>query len=140
MNSNEYRINNLVKVGDDFCRIIGITEDDFWIYPLEKKAFDVLSKKNKEGFISKIPMSEAILLNFGFKETNAMENLAREWNVEYEIEIDNFSVIYNKTLNFFEFSYSNGIDWIFVKIDFVHELQNLFFSLNKKELIYQPIG
>jgi hypothetical protein len=140
MNSNQYRINNFVKVENDFCRIVGITEDDFWVYPLEEKPFKVLSKNTQEKFISDIPMFESILLNFGFEESNAMENLAREWNIEYEIEKDRFAVIYNKTANYFYFSYSNGVDWIEVRIDYVHELQNLFYSLHKKELIYKPIG
>lgn len=69
-----------------------------------------------------IPLTEEWLLNFGFKKYS--KNFIKYGNIEFYIwEIDNSYKI--KALD------------ILIKIQTVHELQNLYFLLTKTELFYE---
>lgn len=73
--------------------------------------------------ISGIPLTEEWLLNFGFELKN---------NNSYFNEIK-YGIWYNKQkIEPYEIGFYCAISD--VKLDYVHELQNLYFSLTKKEL------
>ena len=75
-----------------------------------------------EGLISKlkpIPLTKEWLLKFGFEETCYKSIFTRHKRIQYSIE--------NKT-------YSIGDDVSIYGIDYVHQLQNLYFALTGEEL------
>lgn len=131
LKANELRIGNLINVLNPNTDVWNIeaTKGKTIMILQEKKGHHLLINNLKP-----IPLTEEWLLKFGFEETNAKENLDREWCVDYEIENCNFIINYNKTLNIFYFSFSNGINWINIEIYYIHQLQNLYFALTNEEL------
>ena len=72
-----------------------------------------------------IPLTEEILLKFGF-----FEKLGN-----YELE--NFRFHISQPMNFDGFVFCEGYSVITDKIQFVHQLQNLFFALTGEELTFK---
>ena len=72
-----------------------------------------------------IPLTEEILLKFGF-----FKKLGN-----YELE--NFRFHISQPMNFDGFVFCEGYSVITDKIQFVHQLQNLFFALTGEELTFK---
>ena len=72
-----------------------------------------------------IPLTEEILLKFGF-----FKKLGN-----YELE--NFRFHISQPMNFDGFLFCEGYSVITDKIQFVHQLQNLFFALTGEELTFK---
>lgn len=70
-----------------------------------------------------IPLTEEWLLKFGFSEKLG------NW------ELPNFRFHINKPMNFDGFLFCEGYSVTTDKIQFVHQLQNLYFALTGEELI-----
>lgn len=113
MKANELRIGNLVEINAPIInKVIAVD-----VYHISK------IKKNKD-CCKPIPLTEEWLLKFGFEKT--------EWdnNNSFRKMIGNndYTIVF----------YSNGIceisDIITKKIDYVHQLQNLYFALTGEEL------
>ena len=128
MESNELRVGNLVnrkflnpspkglKTCFNECKIVSIGIERV-IYECKDKSLN----KVKFDIISPIPLTEEWLLNLGFKKNN--------YYGYDEYLIDGYSYINGK----FHIAACDDCGES-VEINFVHELQNLYFSLTKKEL------
>lgn len=79
--------------------------------------------ENERVWIEPIPITEEWLLNFGFSEKLG------NW------ELPNFRFHINKPMNFDGFIFCEGYSVITDKIQFIHQLQNLYFALTGEELI-----
>ena len=75
--------------------------------------------------LNPIPLTEEILLKFGF-----FKKLGN-----YELE--NFRFHISQPMNFDGFVFCEGYSVITDKIQFVHQLQNLFFALKDEELTFK---
>lgn len=74
-----------------------------------------------------VPLSEELLMRFGAIIYQG------KWLIG-NIELD-----YITTDEHFEFEYQTpNLDWEIVEIKYVHELQNLYYDLHKKQLILKP--
>jgi hypothetical protein len=73
------------------------------------------------GFIEPIPLTEEWLLKFGFKWKN------------FAFRDGTFTVRYQK--EFYVYLSVEGVRPIQIKLDYVHQLQNLYFTLTGEELI-----
>ena len=113
MESNELRIGNYVYDEEfNFVKIEQINSDKI-------NQFTKVSKGNSEPYVSnihKIPITEKRLkrCEFNFKE----------------LGFEDLSVSYGTTSKEIHFVIGN----YYKKLDYVHELQNLYFALTKEEL------
>lgn len=118
--SKELRIGNLLQFGEQICKVYHIEQDYFYVM-LE----DETSLKNTFAEIEPIPITEEKLLEFGF-----------EYITSGIFKINEFMVVkWNNELCEYRSYYANRIPKEIVYLKFIHELQNLFFSLTKQELI-----
>ena len=109
----EYRITDKLDERKEWWEVSEIDADDIhWLSKVDTKDEDFRA----------IPLTEEWLLKFGFKKYS--KNFIKDGNIEFYIwTIDNSYQI--KALD------------ILIKIQTVHELQNLFFLLTKTELFYE---
>lgn len=122
MKVEELRIGNLLrdKVTKTELRVIKLTEQDIVTYVIDRSMFPLLDGWGAEP----IPLTEEWKLKFGFEKT--------EWDNfnSYRLMIGNND--YTIVL------YSDGNcevgDIITCKIEYVHQLQNLYFALKGEEL------
>ena len=77
--------------------------------------------------LNPIPLTEEILLKFGFKEKSKSKNFY----------LGNFRFHISKPANYDGFIFCDGYDVITDKIKYVHQLQNLFYSIIGKELTFK---
>ena len=132
MKANELRIGNWINVGGelnqfsiaDFCDIFD--NGDKWFKDLFKP----------------IPLTEEWLLKFGFEE---IENLHTHWKSDKGFFLNGYIIFMEKIIGviigeksnskFYDHSYQyrNGIG-IIKQIQYVHQLQNLYFALTGEEL------
>jgi hypothetical protein len=130
MKSNELRINNLVLWGVNIAEIKGIHTTTFGFEENRKHHFyaNVLSNKNMNYYclnpedIEPIPLNEEWLFKFGFFKFNNAYVLEDPKEGLFDFE---FSVWHDMTYNSSEFN---------VKLESVHQLQNLYFALMSTEL------
>ena len=125
MNANELRIGNLVGIGENALHADGGKNQ---IYEISELKTDVVQFKmfhSSEYYkdLAPIPLTEEILLKFGFEKKGDF------WFVKSGIKIE------NRNNGFSYFRYLNEI-----KIISVHQLQNLFFSLCGEELKFEDIS
>lgn len=111
---NELRIGNFIKVDD--LPIEQVTLETFATllrFPATLSCFNA------------VPLSEEWLLKFGFKKI--------VWEESIRYEKDYKTVKYYSWNETFQWQSNDGFDE--VKLEFVHELQNLFFAMMGEELI-----
>jgi hypothetical protein len=122
MKASELRIGNLLrdKVSKTELEVVELTENNITTKVIDRSKFPL-----KDGWgLEYIPLTEEWLLKFGFIE-----------NEEHGyFEFDRFIVAYNDLIDSF---YLCDID-VFVKIETVHHLQNLYFAIRNKELTLKP--
>ena len=116
MDSRELRIGNLLDRGDYICEFKMIEEEGLMLEPIKYK-----QERFVERYIKPIPLTEEWLIKFGF-ELNLNNNWSH-WN---------FGLNFYKYGDFFE---SDQLP-IFIYLQYVHQLQNLYFALTNKELEY----
>ncbi len=125
MKVEELRIGNLLrdKVTKTELRVIKLTEQDIVTYVIDRSMFPLLDGWGAEP----IPLTEEWKLKFGFEKT--------EW--------DNFNsyrlIIGNNDYAIVLYSDGNCEvgDIITCKIEYVHQLQNLYFALKSEELTFK---
>lgn len=116
--ANELRIGNWVKVENDFERVDNILEDGAYCY-LSKEAESVFQPYS---FINPIPLTEEWLLKMGFDEIDIEEN-------KNNVRVFHLNGIYCNTL-YGVYYYTH----LLKQIQYVHQLQNLYFALTGEEL------
>jgi hypothetical protein len=116
MNENELRIGNYVNLIAEGHE----KEPDTFKWDLEDYEFYY----DRMDFIKPIPLKEEWLIKFGFKKLRDRERFELE-----KFTIDLYSEFFPKGR-----VYYNSWAIIEKKIDYVHELQNLYFCLTNKEL------
>lgn len=127
--ANKLRIGNIVK-SIVFDKIVYVEEiHGLWI-ETNYSPLGYLQYKN----IEPIPLSEEILLKVGFRKSSSLTPLWSGpdpmliWRTEYESDLLD---------NYFEFRF--GITESYqakrqVRLDYLHQLQNLYFALTGQEL------
>ncbi len=120
MKENELRIGNLVERDGNILEVIRIAKDGIINYNLVKKSQGM---RVNNGNVIPISLTKEWLLRFGFSEKLG------NW------ELPNFRFHLNKPMNFDGFIFCEGYSVITDKIQFVHQLQNLYFALTNTELI-----
>ena len=120
MEAKELRITNLVKYKGFECAVTAIDLVDIRIsrFKDEKKQSSVISIVNVYDDLKPIPLTEEWLLKFGFDNLGAYG-----WGISY------FHIRF-RNIHKFYFPIENRI----VRIEYVHQLQNLYFALTGKEL------
>lgn len=83
-------------------------------------------------FVNPIPLTEEWLLKFGF-EKNLNSN-----NIIYYILAGKCLLEYNLTHNIADIVKKVHLD-LFIEIEYVHQLQNLYFALTNEELSLQKL-
>lgn len=133
MNINELKLGNYVylKTTDGFCisEITLLSNDSFSL-----KTIDGFSYKGKHdgeniNFIEPIELNEQLLLDNGFiiNEKNKMNNI-------HLFEFDGINILKENNWNYTIFNNTSHADFYRDKI-YIHDIQNEYYSLHKKELI-----
>jgi hypothetical protein len=121
MKANELRIGNKIIFSEDGTI--------FTVGSIEEKGFMVQNEEETAWIESEefepIPLTEEWLLKFGF----AWKNFA--------FRDGKFTVRFQK--EFYVYLSVEGIRPITIKLDYVHQLQNLYFTLTGEELTYGGI-
>jgi len=121
MRINELRIGNYVLFGSTNCKVIEIQEDCFYA---ENSSQEIL--KNTWAKLKPIPLTEDWLLNFGFVKSDNQYNRFEKGAIGVVLLENNHCVDIYDSYNEFHTS--------LVLINYIHQLQNLYFSLTNEEL------
>lgn len=122
MNINELRINNRVLNDNDFeMFVVGIYNDEVFL-DFEGNEADYFVYKSSE--IKPIVLTEQMLLDFGF-----VYNTNNNFYSKYDEELGNDILVIRYGGIFYELGKSK-----YKQIKYLHQLQNLLFSLKDIEL------
>lgn len=123
MQANEVRIGNYVSLsGEKKLKVNEIYRSGF--YAADEKS---VSFKNTWSEIEPIPLTEEWLVNFKLRQSMELTNYWTE-DEEMNVFIDSEGIHYSIMLN-------NDGDFLKIKkLEYVHQLQNLYFSLTGKDL------
>jgi hypothetical protein len=129
MKANELRIGNLVMHYNDLCTVIGYYDDIFIA-----QSFDKIDFKSNVFNLQPIPLTKEWLLKFGLIEY-----------IDFGVKMGTYD-----KMPLCGFTYSihtkkvmimhkgNSIShWLNINIDYVHQLQNLYFALTGEELTFK---
>jgi hypothetical protein len=144
MKTNELRIGNFVKLGKkkNTLEVYGVKSFDVGIegisnelnvYLMDKKyIYNVVSDED----IKPIKITEEWLLKFGFKKTDNkyMDNYIIPISTGYwhSVNYDNEDCEW-----YYNNDYSDASCYYVASIKYVHQLQNLYFALTRKELTFK---
>jgi hypothetical protein len=85
-----------------------------------------------------IPLTEDTLYRFGFRKKEHDESRRREF-----IERDHFPIYDHKDINMYvdckKCFFYVGMHFNHIKLEYVHQLQNLYFAITGDSLIFPPI-
>ena len=126
MKGNELRIENLVDLGNRIAKVIEISQLACVVVDLEETQ-DTIEDYDR---IRPIPLTEEWLLKFGFeinRQTKEENNIWRCYSEEGFFEVEQIGTSF-----FLDDNHCYG-----TKIDYVHQLQNLFFALTAEELTFK---
>jgi hypothetical protein len=121
MKANELRIGNYVH-GNPYDGVIKIFNNGKCVIK-HKSGIEKCEIKN----LQPIPITEEWLLKFGFYKTMS-------WTYEIELE-GNLKLVYYLGEKGWSIGFKSYSD--FANLKYVHQLQNLYFALMGKELIYK---
>ena len=133
----ELRIGNNVNTELGIAEVIGIYEDVVDVkgvsvidnssenkISISTRSFDGCVEYEK---IQPIPLTEEILLKFGFEDKSKSKNFY----------LGNFRFHISKPANYDGFIFCDGYDVITDRIKYVHQLQNLYFALTGEGLTFK---
>lgn len=137
MEAEELRIGNYVRIDEGIGRVTFIMDKNFCNeyanddYNITVEMGDGIFREEEEDKVEGIPLTEEILLNCGFEYINddnkeaGLISPADELGNRFRIiHFDNdFRMILNT--------------WDYLPIKYIHELQNLFFIIARKDLNIQ---
>ena len=122
----ELRIGNLLKFGNNICKVYEINNVNYYIR--NEKTDESL--KSSWANIEPILITEEWLLKFGFEWTDYDEENPDFLGLKYR----NRDLFYtDRSCNFEYVSFNNSILGV-ININYVHQLQNLYFTLTGSEL------
>jgi hypothetical protein len=116
MTANELRIGNYVKFGKLFKKVVEIAEEGFYI--LDK---DGTTLKNTWADLQPIPLTKEWLLKFGFDGCTAPNKCIKVGYNDDDFIHNQMSLMFKRN--------------IIIKLNYVHQLQNLYFALTGEELV-----
>lgn len=114
LKASDLRIGNLIAFGKQCCKVYEIQENCFYVIGEKERSF-----KNTSFELEPIKLNENWLLNFGFKR------------FPWGLVKDNLLFKDDLKCSYLILQVGNGFE---VKIKYLHELQNLYFSLTQREL------
>lgn len=123
INPTELRIGNIVKYANESYNIVELYKNRITIEGIERQNYNICYSE-----ISGFTITKEWLIKFGFKE------ILEEGN--FELETTHFNMTHFNNEFFISFGKYSERD-IINHIKFVHQLQNLFYSLTNKEL-FEP--
>lgn len=141
MKAEELRIGNYVKIDEGIGKVAFIMDKSFCNeyanddYNITVEMGDGIFREEEEDKVESIPLTEEILLNCGFEKINHISGYIfysfnrkslKDMNAYMPLYIylnPNYAKIANFTVQ--------------QNIEYVHQLQNLFFAINGKELNIQ---
>ncbi len=141
INANELRIGNLVladitKAGHpEICRVIGMPY--VGSVSVESWSNDLAWCKTMTDFVDPIPITDELLLKLGFNQIESKPD--RALHILPAESVNEFCVVClevyrNEATNQRYFWHISDDDNNTRYVDYVHQLQNLFFALAQKEL------
>ena len=119
INPGELRIGNLLKINDLFVTVNRIEKDRFWATYKERLFF-------RSDECSSIPLTEDVLLKCGFRKLK-LEGYDVHFKYTHPKLHSSITAIYNA-------DFSMKLDDVARGIKYLHQLQNLFFTLTNVEL------
>ena len=132
MDSKELRIGNFIRLkenGNIFdVQIVGTRCESIDVY---NNGIYTSYFKNIDYYLDSIPLTEEWLLKFGFERVMPTENFYDNDGYAYELNYWGRIALKNGVLISDEYYFLDGLDF---DIKYVHELQNLYYALTKKEL------
>jgi len=141
MKAQEFRLNNLINIPnwyrddkDSYFNIRELRADSLLVGNGRIKTRIDIEK------IKQIPVTEELLIKFGFELTDSNYKKITKWSLKEDyIEIKYATIGTNPIMEEYMFKLSNVFGyWFFEnghhKIEFVHQLQNLYFALTGEEL------
>ena len=113
MKASELRLGNFLQSDTNIIKIVGVVKKDIYYYHNKKNLY-VLELNN----FKPLPLTEEWLLKFGFEKYDTNKYSINHFYIrkvgdEFETQIG---------------------ECLYKTIDYVHQLQNLYFALTKKEL------
>jgi hypothetical protein len=129
MKANELRIGNLVMHYNDLCTVIGYYDDIFIA-----QSFDKIDFKSNVFNLQPIPLTKEWLLKFGLIE---YIDFGVKMGTYDKMPLCGFTYsIHTKKVMIMHTG--NSIShWLNIDINYVHQLQNLYFALTGKELTFK---
>jgi hypothetical protein len=118
MKANELRIGNLVDLGNRIAKVIEIAHLSCVVVDLEETQDTIEDYERTKG----IPLTEEWLVKFGVSKMDENTFFIGGYEIEYCEK--------NKVFNFYLCEIG---DW-YTSIQYVHQLQNLYFALIGEEL------
>ncbi len=129
MKASELRIGNLLrdKVSKTELEVVELTENNITTKVINRSKFPL----KDEWRLEYIPLTEEWLIKFGFKKRDMLSS------VLFDMKNPRFSIYLNPPIDKSNKWNILGIEKN-VNIQYVHQLQNLFFCLCGKELTLKP--
>jgi hypothetical protein len=121
LKANELRIGNLILKGDIICSVIGLRDNIVFAQGI--KNGNIFYREKSFDF-QPITLTEEWLLNFGFQTSEWDNNSSLRKEVNSRI-----TMVFYKEHKTFDIG-----DWELGVIQYIHQLQNLFFALTGEEL------
>lgn len=124
MNAQDFRIGNFIDHNGQYFKVISLNDNDNWVgldnYQLNTELEECLP----------IPLTEEILLKCGFEKDE-------QWDNTFNKRVDVFNGFTTITIDV----RANVLllDDIEIKLQYLHQLQNLYFALTNQELEIQKL-
>lgn len=137
MKAEELRISNYVKIDSGIGKVVSLMNNTFCNecanddYNITIEMEDGTFREEEEVKVEGIPLTEEILLNCGFEYVNpdnkAIGMLSPDDGKGNKQRIMYFDTNFRMILN----------TWNYRPINYIHEVQNLYFAITNKELNIQ---
>lgn len=125
MEARELRIGNIIDRTDYECRVISIDAASITAAPLNYKGERFVVQE-----IKPIPLTEGWLVRFGFELVASRSNrvFSKGKDFGFDLGIASYLVAY--------YRHEDELSNIFIrhKVNYVHQLQNIYFALTGEEL------
>lgn len=138
MKAEELRIGNYVRIDEGIGRVTFIMDKNFCNeyanddYNITVEMGDGIFREEEEDKVEGIPLTEEILLNCGFEKINHVHGYSfYSFNRKSLKDMNVYMPLYI----YLNPNYAKIADFtIKQNVEYVHQLQNLFFAINGKEL------